>query len=411
MTSNIKIFSLLTALCLPACAVEDDGVDEPQGGGGKADDVDDLECAPDEELRLELVGVDKDESSDGDRLTNSVTATCMNDRGFEDAACCADVGLFDAYAAATSCPERVEISKPRGGASLQRCRDSATGSFVDSACCSDVCDSAATRDGSGQCIDSRGSFEDDICCFLAASLQANACEGAAWTTITIEGEERSACRSEKTGRFAMNSCCAAECVAAVSAGELSADETPEACAAKVSLTAPEVECPDSSRENAAGICHNPKNGQFVKAACCEARGSVAVVCEFDAVPAFGDFEAMETEDGASIDPSHQLHDALGVEFESLTADGLDVVRRQQLEATALHLGFLLPGQEKDTDALFEVPDSDGYFFASGEVGGVEIDWIRFFAGDTEVGAVFEKGTTLLLAEIGDGDILGCETAR
>ena len=35
------------------------------------------------------------------------------------------------------------------------------------------------------------------------------------------------------------------------------------------------------------------------------------------------------------------------------------------------------------------------------------DWIRAFAGDTEIGVVFEREREVIVAEISDGDVLGC----
>ena len=201
-------------------------------------------------------------------------------------------------------------------------------------------------------------------------------------------------------------------------GEPSLTNLPEPCAAQVELEAPEAECPDGSRENSAGICHNPGNGQFVKPACCEARGLVAVVCGFDKDPSFGVFEGGETPDGRSIDPSHQLDDAVGGTAELSRADlESNALLADQVKAAILHQGFPLPADRRNLDefsldefSLDEVLDNgDGgeVFFASGEVGGVELDWVQFFAGDIEVGAVFNAGTLEIIAEIGDGDISGC----
>jgi hypothetical protein len=63
--------------------------------------------------------------------------------------------------------------------------------------------------------------------------------------------------------------------------------------------------------------------------------------------------------------------------------------------------------EFSLDEVLDNVDGGEVFFASGEVGGVELDWVQFFAGDTEVGAVFNAGTLEMIAEIGDGDISGC----
>lgn len=403
-----RLFSTLALLsCLPlsltACADPEAGDTASDGGadsGGKTDDLGDGECAPTEELRLELVGRDKNESVDGDELQNSVTATCFNDNGFEDAQCCADAELFDAYTDATSCPSKV-VLEDAGDA--QRCRDAGTGTFVNSACCSDVCDPDARRNSNGQCIDSGGQFEDELCCFLASSLEANSCDGAVWVDIVVDDEPRTACRNQETGRFAMNSCCAAECVAAVSAGELSGSNVPLACEAAVDLVDPAEECPAGSRENTAGICHNPEDGQFVKAACCEAQPETPIVlaCNFDLEPVFG------------VDDSEALEGAVGSDnFISLDIETeTEGVEREQLEATVLHLGFLVPGQERRDADLYEVSDDGSFQIFTGTVNDIDIDWVQFFAGDTEVGVIFEAGTTNIIGEVGDGDIRGCDATR
>ncbi|MEM6289790.1 MAG: hypothetical protein AAGA54_00950 [Myxococcota bacterium] len=410
MTKQIKLLSLFVALGLGACDSGSSDSATNEGPGGKADDTEDFECAPLEELTIELVGRDKNESVDGDQLTNSVTATCFNNEGFENSACCAEAGLFEAYQEATSCPERVVLNAPEGNASQQRCADAATGQFVSSACCSDICDPAARPNSAGQCIDSNGQFEDSMCCFLAASLEADACEGAAWESLTIGGEDRMACRNQNTGKFAMNSCCAAECVQAIGEEEFGVESIPAACEAAVDLEAPEAECPDLSTENSAGICHNPENGQFVKAACCDAKGGDAKICHWDTVPQFGAIEGYEDEDGGYVDPSNALLEQIAdYSYDDVDASAsIDATLRSQIEATMLHLGFILPGQESDDDALFYGSDERSVIVINGALDDVELTWIRFYSGDTEVGVIFEPGSTNVLAEIGDGDIQGCE---
>lgn len=43
--------------------------------------------------------------------------------------------------------------------------------------------------------------------------------------------------------------------------------------------------------------------------------------------------------------------------------------------------------------------------------GLHADWVSFFAGDTEVGVVFVDNSTEVLAQISDGDIMGCTTSK
>ncbi len=410
MTSKTKLFSLFLVLGLGACDSSESSEGGAGGPGGKADDTETVVCAPMDELTLELVGRDANESSDGDQLTNSVTATCFNSTGFENAECCAGAGLFAAYEEATSCPERVVLRAPEGNASMQRCADSATGAFVASACCSDICDPGANFNGAGRCVDSGGQFEDTLCCFLANALDSDAYEQPEWDTVTIGGEERTVCRDRATGRFAMNAACAAACVQAIGEEEFGVGNVPAACEAAVDLVAPEAECPDLSTENSAGICHNPDNGQFVKAACCQAKGGEALACHWDTTPRFGLIEGYEDEDGGYVDPSNNLLDQIAdYSYDPVDANSdLDATLRSQIETAMLHMGFILPGQESDDEALFQGSDERSVTVINGALDDIELTWLRWYSGDTEVGVIFAPGTTNLLAEIGDGDIMGCQ---
>ena len=398
MTTTTKLFSLLLVLGAVACDSSSTSDNANNGPGGKADDVDNLECAPVEELTIELVGRDKNESSDGDQLTNSVTATCFNGSGFENSACCAEAGLFAAYEDATSCPEQVILRAPEGNAALQRCADAATGQFVASACCSAICDPDARTNSAGQCIDSGGRFEDSLCCFLANALDSDTYTQPEWDTVTIGGDDRTVCRDKASGRFAMNSACAVACVQAIGEEEFGFASIPAACEAAVELEAPEAECPDLSTENSAGICHNPENGQFVKAACCQAKGGEATICDWELRPAFGKDQTGDFLD-TEVEPYQEFLSA-----EALA--GLSGARKDQVVAAALHLSFLLPGQELSDADLIDATD-DGYYLTTITVDGVSYDWVTFYAGDNEVGAFFEAGTDRMIAEVSDGDIMGC----
>lgn len=121
----------------------------------------------------------------------------------------------------------------------------------------------------------------------------------------------------------------------------------------------------------------------------------AKACSYDIMPSFG------------AEFSNELVDGLGIGPAQIERDGLSALQIEQLGATALHLEFLVPGQESDLDALFAVPDEGEYFYASGVIDGVAIDWVQFYAGDNEVGVVFDQGTNRIIAEISDAEILGC----
>lgn len=423
MFKRTPILGIL-ALCAAyaGCSAEDGTIqNEGTNPGGKADDTT-VECAPDAELRLELAGFDADESSDGDELTNRVVAQCHNDEGFEDSVCCADVGLFDAYADATSCPQTATLIKPEGRVDLQRCADSESGQFVASACCSDLCSADAGWAEDGSCRGGDGAFEDSMCCFLNEAVTSNACEGAAWETLTIRGEERTVCRGE-SGQFALNTCCAQQCVSAISDTHLSLADVPAACDAALDLTSPEAECPGDAEPNAANLCHNPANGQFVKAACCEAVGRERndrreeidrersdlcfsgeragclrddFVCSFNLDSRIGDVTGDLDRDGER----------------SITIDDIDSLtdrEQEQIFAAATHLGRALDGE--DFDVVFEVADEGEFFLIELETGRGTVDWVKFFAGDNEVGVMFVDDELEVVAEISDGDIKGCGEPR
>ena len=87
---------------------------------------------------------------------------------------------------------------------------------------------------------------------------------------------------------------------------------------------------------------------------------------------------------------------------------LTTLQRAQIWATAMHLSFVQEGDdfskvwEASDDAMFEFKTVDSVD---------QLDWIRFYAGDTEVGVVFHGGTSLIVAEVSDGDVLGCGVER
>ena len=419
MATRTSILAILT-LCagFAACSTEAEGpAPGNDGAGGKADDL--ADCAPDAELRIELVGIDKETNVEGDQLQNSVTATCFNATGFEHAACCEEAGLFEAYAAATSCPQRAVVIKPAGRPELQRCQDSATGQFVATACCAqDLCAPGASWDAGGRCRGTDGTFEDTLCCFNEAALASQSCEGAAWETVTIRGQERDVCRGE-SGAFALNTCCAAECVAAVSEESLGFAAIPEACAAKVDLIAADLECPAQAHPNAAQLCHNPANGQFVQAACCDAIGDVTTdrgeeldrdrsdLCFAGGTRA----GCLRDEFVCSFDNPTRLAETTGDLDDSSArpvtsaTDSLTDLDRSQLFAAAQHLGSL--AADASFDGVFEVADDGEFELIALTVGELAVDWVKFFAGDNEVGVLFAAGTLDIVGEVSDGDLLGC----
>jgi hypothetical protein len=118
----------------------------------------------------------------------------------------------------------------------------------------------------------------------------------------------------------------------------------------------------------------------------------AFVCTFD-----GDFAGGET--------SEDLEFFLvgGLEFTADEADQLSASQLAQLAAAATQAGVdvsLFEHADEGTVELLEVEIETPEVF-------IAADWIRYFAGDTEVGYVFEQGTTNLIAEVSDGDVRTC----
>ena len=88
---------------------------------------------------------------------------------------------------------------------------------------------------------------------------------------------------------------------------------------------------------------------------------------------------------------------------------LSALEEAQLTAAVVHLGMARPGVAladvfaASDDGAFDIHDLEvvGQSFTAA-------DWISFFAGDNEVGVVFTDGTTTVIAEISDGDVMHCE---
>lgn len=108
-----------------------------------------------------------------------------------------------------------------------------------------------------------------------------------------------------------------------------------------------------------------------------------------------------------VDDSSALRE-LATSSREVTTDDLDSLSDldcQQLFTAALHLE-LITGDE-DCDMVFEVADEGVFELIDVTVDNTSFDWVSLYAGDTEVGVVFAAGTTDIVGEIGDGDIMGC----
>lgn len=96
-------------------------------------------------------------------------------------------------------------------------------------------------------------------------------------------------------------------------------------------------------------------------------------------------------------------------YETLTAPSdFSEIQEQQLRVM-----FAADGVSTGGETLAELIDfADGGEFEYYDVGeDVEVEWIRYYAGDTEVGGFFEAGTTNLVGLVGDGEISACVPAR
>lgn len=127
---------------------------------------------------------------------------------------------------------------------------------------------------------------------------------------------------------------------------------------------------------------------------------------------FAMFKGGESPDGASIDPSHQLADAIGGTA-LLSRDKIEASKRltNQVKIAVCHDKFpQTPGgrQPRDfsLDEVLEEVDGGEIFLGTGMVGDVRFDWLRFYSGDTGVGVIFAADPLEIIATIGDGDILG-----
>jgi hypothetical protein len=257
-------FATITLLLLaPALAACDQpgSPDDSQNVGGKADAIegDDagLVCPA-----AVYVSIDANEINDHvySNCHNAVTGR------FAPKACCAEE--LDLIEDVSGCPAQVTFTET-DDPSDKRCVNDVSGhdgqgQFVKTACCAPLCDETASFDEHGYCRTGLGVFEEEICCIRNLSLAGANCTGAEWEAIE-DGNRDFACRAPN-GQFAMDACCVDQCAEAISRS----GAVPEGCNLD-DLVADE--CPEGSTPNAGGICHNPENGQFVKAACCVAAGN------------------------------------------------------------------------------------------------------------------------------------------
>ena len=91
------------------------------------------------------------------------------------------------------------------------------------------------------------------------------------------------------------------------------------------------------------------------------------------------------------------------------AGSLSELEEAQLVAAVVQLGMAEPGIA--IADVFALSDDGELDIVDIEKEGDEFlaaDWIAFFAGDNEVGVVFADGTTEVIAQVSDGDLMHCE---
>ncbi len=196
-------------------------------------------------------------------VNNHIFSNCHNAATgkFVARSCCEEA--IDFIEDVSGCPAQVKFTETSDPSDKRCVNDVAghdgKGQFVKTACCAALCDDNAAYDDYGYCRAGNGTFEEEICCIRNLNLAAANCIGAEWEAVE-GGTVDFVCRADN-GQFALNACCADQCAETISR----TGQVPEGCNLD-DLVA--NECPDDATPNAGGICHNPENGQFVKAACC-----------------------------------------------------------------------------------------------------------------------------------------------
>jgi hypothetical protein len=263
LTRFVAFAALLLSPALFACDPSVDPVDDGDFDSGKADAVN---AAP----AGAVCPADVYVTFDANDVNNHVFANCHNQATgrYTYKACCAeDLSLIEDI---SCCPTQAKFSTTESAADKTCLNDVAghaeQGETVPTACCAPLCDDTASFDEHGYCRTGLGHFEETLCCLRNLELTNANCIGAKWEAIS-GGNRDYACRAPN-GQFALDACCADQCAAAITKTGI----IPEGCVLD-DLVAAEYECPSGSTPNVAGICHNPENGQFVKAACCAINGN------------------------------------------------------------------------------------------------------------------------------------------
>ena len=119
----------------------------------------------------------------------------------------------------------------------------------------------------------------------------------------------------------------------------------------------------------------------------------------------------ETETSDFFPPSSESfhQDALATELAFVdSADEMTEVIEGQMRVALLETSGWEDYSESSKEELLDSTDDGGFWYY--EVGDL-MHWLRWYGGDTEVGAFFEKGTTNLVGTVGDGNVSACTAAE
>jgi hypothetical protein len=115
-----------------------------------------------------------------------------------------------------------------------------------------------------------------------------------------------------------------------------------------------------------------------------------------------------------FEQSSDFGDELVISSEQITADNIDA----QSEARVAHF---LAAAEFATESsvtlenVFDVSDDGTFEVLLGDVvigdSLIDFTWYKWFAGDTEVGVIFDVDTITVLAAVSDGQVRSCELAE
>lgn len=81
---------------------------------------------------------------------------------------------------------------------------------------------------------------------------------------------------------------------------------------------------------------------------------------------------------------------------------------RQIRWAANHNGGIDFGA--DFEEVMQSVDEDTFYIKQVAIGTAEYTWVKYYAGDTEVGIVFADGTDRAIVRISDGDIQNCDIA-